>query len=106
MTIRRICTGAVSFMVAAFLLACQPPIFGDPGAQDVDLHNATPVPVHVWAGQRRDAPGRRLAPGETWEDQWLVPRPRQGKPPSGSRIVEARDDAGDLVFCHRYTFEE
>ena len=57
---------------------------GDPGGQAVDFHNASAAPVHVYEVMSSKTPGRRLAPGETWKNAWLIPPPSEQERRSAS----------------------
>lgn len=81
--------------------------FGDYG-ETVFLHNRTDVLVYVYelaADGSQGTPARQVAPGETLRNQWLTPRP-ESRSPTGTRTVEAKDEAGNVVFCRTYTYAE
>jgi hypothetical protein len=44
----------------------------------------------------------RLGPGETRTNAWLAPLSSGDRP----RLVQARDENDNVLFCERFTFEE
>ena len=74
----------------------------------VYYHNATTVPLLVYGADNTKKDARRVPPGETVKDQWLVPPVWSGaRPqPGGPAKVQASTESGELVFCHRFTFDE
>lgn len=97
--------------LAVATVACQAQPPADPSQLPVHtfvnvwLHNASSVPVYVQEVPGSALPLRRLSPGETQMSSWMTPR-GGGQGSSWQKTVEGTDEAGNLVFCHRFTLEE
>lgn len=91
---------AILFIEAASA-SCGGVIIGDPG-HVVYLQNLSDTPVLVYevSGTNKVLDGRVEA-RQTKKTAWLVPLDSSKK-----RTVEAYDDAGVLLFCRIYSFEE
>jgi len=70
----------------------------------VIYENATDGRVTVFPYGREYAAGKRvLEPGGTFKDNLLI---RDERPETWVATIEAVDDAGTFIFCHRYTNAE
>jgi hypothetical protein len=93
-------------VVATFASACG--LLGGDASEKVYLHNNLDVAVNVGADGEK-GPWQLVQPGQTGTNQWLVVGKREGKRPDAGfplRQVEAKTEAGERVFCHRYSDTE
>jgi hypothetical protein len=96
---------AIGFVVASVSASCWlgPAIPGD-RSHDVTITNPSDVPVILYdVGREHPAQSRTIAAHETRVTQWLVSDDHSD---SITQKVEATDTNGNLVFCHRYTYNE
>jgi hypothetical protein len=74
-------------------------------SEKVYLHNTLDVAVTV--GHHGDSgPWQLVQPGQTGTNQWIVAGMRNGKRQDAGlplRQIEAKTEAGEVVFCHRYS---
>jgi hypothetical protein len=74
-------------------------------SKQVRITNATGVTIFLDEGTVSSAtPANqiRLAAGETRTNAWLAPLSPGDRP----RLVQARAENNDVLFCERFTFEE
>lgn len=94
-------TCIVGLLVAAATAACGVVTIGDP-SHVAYLHNSTNRAVLVYEVARSDRVfDARVEADTTVKTSWLI-----SKSSSTKRTVEAYDEAGVLVFCRRYSYEE
>ncbi|MBI4492352.1 MAG: hypothetical protein HY690_06120 [Chloroflexi bacterium] len=96
-------------LVVASSLACRGWIVGDP-TQDLEIHNASDITVVVYE-EGRAAPASKLTkftldPGKTTITGRIVLPPDSSGKLEGGQKIDAEDEAGNLVFCRKYTNEE
>jgi hypothetical protein len=72
----------------------------------VDYHNSGAVAVLVYESDLDKPHARRLGPGETLHDQWLVPPVWSGKLSGQPHRLQASTESGERIFCHVFTYEE
>ena len=92
---------ALLLVAALFGGAC----VGD-ASHRIEYRNTTNVPVNVYPDSETPSNPHLIAPGETYQDQWVVPAVWSGVRNGPTRRVEAKTEAGVRVFCHRYSYEE
>ena len=86
-------------------LAGEASCIGD-NSHRVDYRNALAVPVLVYESEATKASARRVGPGETLHEQWLVPAVWSGRISGLPRMLQASTESGERIFCHRFTYEE
>ena len=75
-------------------------------SHEVQYRNATDVPLNVYADSNTPTNPHLLAPAEIYKDRWVVPAVWSGVRSGAPRQVIAKTAGGELVFCHRFTFDE
>jgi hypothetical protein len=80
--------------------------FGDNSAE-VRFHNATDVALNVYESDgRRNGPTKFVESGKTVTNQWVIPPVYSGNIEGAPRQVQASTASGELVFCHRFGYDE
>jgi len=79
---------------------------GGDASHRVEYRNTTNVPINVYPDSKTPTNTHSIAPGETYEDQWVVPAVWSGRRSGPTRQVEAKGEDGVRIFCHRYNYEE
>lgn len=96
---------AIAVVAAGVSASCwlAPAIPGD-RSHDVTITNLADVPIILYdVGREHPDQSRMIAPHEARVTQWLVSEDHSD---SITQKVEATDANGNLVFCHRYTYNE
>ena len=79
---------------------------GGDASHRVEYRNTTSVPINVYPDSKTPSNPHSIAPGETYNDQWVVPALWSGRRSGPTREVEAKGEDGVRIFCHRYSYEE
>lgn len=95
-----------SFLVTVLLSSCGLVRIGDYGA-DVYFRNETGDVISVYerTSDGLTTPPRRVEPGTTFHNQWVVPPPER-RSPEATRRVEATDASGNVIYCRIFTYAE
>jgi hypothetical protein len=96
---------AIGLLAAILSASCwlAPAIPGD-RSHDVTIANPSDASVILYdVGREHPDQSRTIAPHETKVTQWLVSADHSD---SVTQKVEATDTNGNLIFCHRYTYNE
>ena len=94
--------GALLVGVVALGVGCG---VGD-NSELVYFHNATTLPLLVYGSDSTKKDARLVPPDGTIKDQWLVPPVWSGTRPGTPRQVQASTDSNELIFCHRFSYDE
>jgi hypothetical protein len=86
-------------------------VVGGPGdnGHEITFANDTGQTVVLLTSACRDAAfcgGRRLSPGASYTDLMLIPIPDRVGHLAGSLRVQATDEAGAVVFCRVYSYDQ
>lgn len=89
--------------VSLLIAACEPASFQ---IQEVDIQNATGVPIVLWSAGRGSAGGRsKLEVGQTKNNAWLGPPPGPMREQPMYR-VDADDLSGEPIYCRVFSYQE
>lgn len=75
--------------------------------RDIYFTNRADVPVTLYErGATSTYSPHRIAPGETFHNQVIVPRVRDLSRITARRRFEAKTEADDVIYCRTFTYSE
>ena len=94
-------------VVAAIVLACGEYVgIGDIG-HDIYYTNAATTDVFVYERTPSGTtPPYQVKPGETFHNSTLVPSESDRRRSTAKRRWAAKNDSGEVIFCHDYSYAE